>query len=165
MSYAPDILIKIDDDIVMSLSCTDSCVGVGFKNLVKWKQSNSNDDSKKNDMSVESEPDLYAMIHICDAFNLMSKVNIRFGTKKYSDATINDIHIEIRDRIKCKSYVLYKWSRSINNSNSSNLQHLMPEIGDLHQNNPNNANYRKRSLSNHDTNLSSPPPSKKRKIN
>ena len=43
MSYAPEILIKVSDDIVIMLRCQGSCIGVGFWNLVKWK---INDDGK-----------------------------------------------------------------------------------------------------------------------
>ena len=167
MSYAPEIWIKITDDIKMILSCSDSCVGVGFWNLVTWKNERDQNsthviNSNAVNMISTQESDLHTMIHICDDFALMSKVNISFATK--NNVKINDIHIEIRDRINSKAYVLYPLAQPQTHSNSN----IMPpvNIGNSYQNNSSNSNNRKRSFSNTMPHSSSCSPlSKKQKLN
>ena len=158
MSYAPQIWIKLSNDIMMRLRCPGSCVGLGFWNLVKWKKQNNDTDS--NNICVK-EPDLHSMIHICDAFNLMSKVDISFGSK--NDETINDIYIEIRNRDNFKSDVLYQWSQPPISSNSNS--NSMPMLDNSNPNGSHKINNRKRSFSNTRTDLTFTPPSKKQKLN
>ena len=140
MSYAPAILIKVSDNIIMILKCPGSCIGVGFWNLVKWKKNNGNQ-SGINPFQDE----IHSMIHICDSFELMSKVNIQFGVKKSVNTKIDKISIKLIDNDG--SIVLYP------------LQDLSDNDGDSNSN-------RKRSLSDdmNDRHSSSSPP-KKRKLN
>ena len=39
----------------MSLSCTESCVGVGFCNLVKWKKNGTNGNDNGNSICTQNQ--------------------------------------------------------------------------------------------------------------
>ena len=130
------------------LRCADSCIGVGFWNLVKWKK---NDDGKMN----VNKDEIHSMIHICDSYELMSKIEILFGVK--GNANIQDIGIKITNKdgpitlypIKQQSHIL----ESSNNSISNNMDNT-------------NINIKQSSLSNTDNReySSSSPPAKRRKL-
>mmetsp|Transcript_60642 Transcript_60642/g.54619 ORF Transcript_60642/g.54619 Transcript_60642/m.54619 type:complete len:204 (+) Transcript_60642:1-612(+) len=132
MSYAPEILIKVSDNIVMVIRCTGSCVGVGFWNLVKWKKESNGINTSKDD--------IHSMIHICDSYDSMSKVEILFGVK--GGAKIDDIGIKVTN--EDGPVTLYPIQQQNSNNNSSRSSgNLQSNITD----NSNNYNNRKRSIS------------------
>ena len=143
MSYAPEILIKVSNDIIMILRCPGSCVGVGFWNLVQWKSNRGDNETGINPF----EDAIHAMIHICDSFELMTKVEIQFGVK--GDSKIENISIKIIDADG--SILLYTFPKQQTKTTDGNS-------------NNSNTNRKRTTLNDNDELNSSSPPPKKRKL-
>eukprot|EP00485_Elphidium_margaritaceum_P016041 CAMPEP_0202728604 /NCGR_PEP_ID=MMETSP1385-20130828/185710_1 /ASSEMBLY_ACC=CAM_ASM_000861 /TAXON_ID=933848 /ORGANISM="Elphidium margaritaceum" /LENGTH=483 /DNA_ID=CAMNT_0049394855 /DNA_START=52 /DNA_END=1503 /DNA_ORIENTATION=- len=126
MSYAPRILVEVGNEILMSISCPDNFVGLGFWNLVKWRHAADNNEdpkSKKND--DDDSQKLHAMLHICEDLEVMKKVEIAFGTTVNSSlqsVKINCINLKEDKDFDCLT--LYEMATQPNASNTtSNTEH------------------------------------------
>lgn len=145
ISYAPELLIENSKDILVRLTCEGSVIGIGYCDLLK---------SEMNNLStlVPTTDSIYSMIHICDDYDIFSKINIDFGAK---DTEIEYISIQIIGKhLKESPLLLYEYKKT-NNDSSTNSSFIMPSIenDDEHkQSNDNDA-------------LPVQPPLKKRKSN
>mmetsp|Transcript_40073 Transcript_40073/g.65711 ORF Transcript_40073/g.65711 Transcript_40073/m.65711 type:complete len:314 (-) Transcript_40073:45-986(-) len=110
ISYAPQIVVEIAHDILMTISCADYFVGVGFCDLVNWKSEEAsaqntntaaeeNKQEEKKQAAADDFEDLilHAVLHIPESVKFANKVEISFGVGKNQDASLHSIKIEAVD--------------------------------------------------------------------
>eukprot|EP01083_Nonionella_stella_P300276 1024184_1 len=145
LSYAPNIYIKISDNILMRLSCVGSCVGVGFWNLVKWKI-----DRHDDVYGIDPFKDyIHSMIHICDSFEAMRNIEISFGVRNTNidSISIKVIGEHLKEYNQCVELYTFRTTMHQTHANKNGIYTCMPLIGDVI------GNSKKRSISQHSTSL------------
>lgn len=103
MSYAPELVVESTGTaghILISFACRGACLGLGFCDLVKWNSSATqhNSTSMPGNIDISRSDPIHSVIHICDAFELISNISIAFGVVNVVNATkINKIQIKLID--------------------------------------------------------------------